>query len=112
MGAYLRLITPGVPVLGAFMFPGIYKFPAYRFECDGVFTNKVPTDAYRGAGRPEATFAVERIMDELAVELGMDPLELRRKNWIKRRGVPVHHGGRAPVRQRRLRRRPPSRRWS
>ncbi|WP_029434144.1 xanthine dehydrogenase family protein molybdopterin-binding subunit [Blastococcus sp. URHD0036] len=82
MGAYLRLITPGVPALGAFMFPGIYKFPAYRFECDGVFTNKVPTDAYRGAGRPEATFAIERIMDELAVELDMDPLELRRKNWI------------------------------
>ncbi|MGY1750123.1 xanthine dehydrogenase family protein molybdopterin-binding subunit [Modestobacter sp. SYSU DS0511] len=82
MGAYLRLITPGVPVLGAFMFPGIYRFPAYRFECDGVFTNKVPTDAYRGAGRPEATFAIERIMDELAVELDMDPLELRRKNWI------------------------------
>ena len=82
MGAYLRLITPGVPALGAFMFPGIYKFPAYRFDCDGVFTNKVPTDAYRGAGRPEATFAIERIMDELAVELDMDPLELRRKNWI------------------------------
>jgi len=82
MGAYLRLITPGVPLLGALMFPGIYKLPAYRFECDGVFTNKVPTDAYRGAGRPEATFAIERIMDELAVELGMDPLELRRKNWI------------------------------
>ncbi|WP_305884921.1 xanthine dehydrogenase family protein molybdopterin-binding subunit [Klenkia sp. PcliD-1-E] len=82
MGAYLRLITPGVPALGAFMFPGIYKFPAYRFECDGVFTNKVPTDAYRGAGRPEATFAIERIMDELAVELDMDPMELRRKNWI------------------------------
>ncbi|RBY96975.1 xanthine dehydrogenase family protein molybdopterin-binding subunit [Blastococcus sp. TF02-8] len=82
MGAYLRLVTPGVPILGAFMFLGIYKFPAYRFECDGVFTNKTPTDAYRGAGRPEATFAVERIMDELAVELGMDPLELRRKNWI------------------------------
>jgi carbon-monoxide dehydrogenase large subunit len=88
MGAYLRLITPGVPALGAFMFPGIYKFPAYRFECDGVFTNKVPTDAYRGAGRPEATFAIERIMDELAVELGMDPLELRRKNWIKAEEFP------------------------
>jgi carbon-monoxide dehydrogenase large subunit len=88
MGAYLRLITPGVPALGAFMFPGIYKFPAYRFECDGVFTNKVPTDAYRGAGRPEATFAVERIMDELAVELGMDPLELRRKNWIRAEEFP------------------------
>ena len=88
MGAYLRLVSPGVPVLGAFMFNGIYKFPAYRFECDGVFTNKVPTDAYRGAGRPEATFAVERIMDELAVELGMDPLELRRKNWIRAEEFP------------------------
>ncbi|SFO33342.1 xanthine dehydrogenase, molybdenum binding subunit apoprotein [Geodermatophilus obscurus] len=88
MGAYLRLITPGVPALGAFMFPGIYKFPAYRFECDGIFTNKVPTDAYRGAGRPEATFAVERIMDELAVELGMDPLELRRRNWIRAEEFP------------------------
>src|SRR5699024_1535930 len=82
MGAYLRLLTPGVPVLGAFMFPGIYRFPAYRFTCDGVFTTKVPTDAYRGAGRPEATFGIERIMDELAAELGMDPMELRRKNWI------------------------------
>jgi carbon-monoxide dehydrogenase large subunit len=88
MGAYLRLVSPGVPVLGAFMFNGIYKFPAYRFECDGIFTNKVPTDAYRGAGRPEATFAVERIMDELAVELGMDPLELRRKNWIRAEEFP------------------------
>jgi aerobic carbon-monoxide dehydrogenase large subunit len=88
MGAYLRLVTPGIPILGAFMFIGIYKFPAYRFECDGVFTTKTPTDAYRGAGRPEATFAVERIMDELAVELGMDPLELRRKNWIKAEEFP------------------------
>jgi carbon-monoxide dehydrogenase large subunit len=88
MGAYLRLVTPGVPVLGAFMFNGIYKFPAYRFECDGIFTNKTPTDAYRGAGRPEATFAIERIMDELAVELGMDPLELRRKNWIRAEEFP------------------------
>jgi carbon-monoxide dehydrogenase large subunit len=83
MGAYLRLVSPGITILGAFMFNGIYKFPAYQFVCDGIFTTKTPTDAYRGAGRPEATFAVERIMDELAIELGMDPLELRRKNWIK-----------------------------
>ncbi|MBE7189458.1 xanthine dehydrogenase family protein molybdopterin-binding subunit, partial [Jatrophihabitans endophyticus] len=82
MGAYLRLVGPGVPVLGAFMFNAIYKFPAYRFVCEGVFTTKTATDAYRGAGRPEATFGIERIMDELAVELGMDPMELRRKNWI------------------------------
>ncbi len=82
MGAYMRLISPGIPVLGAFMYNGIYKIPAYRFSCRPVFTNKVPTDAYRGAGRPEATFAIERMMAELAAELGMDPLELREKNWI------------------------------
>jgi len=88
MGAYLRLVTPGIPILGAFMYVGIYKFPAYLFDCRGIFTNKTPTDAYRGAGRPEATFAIERVMDELAVELGMDPLELRRKNWIKAEEFP------------------------
>ena len=83
MGAYLGLVTPGVPVLGAFMFNSIYKFGAYRFETTNIFTNKVWTDAYRGAGRPEATFAIERMMDELAVELGMEPMEVRRKNWIR-----------------------------
>jgi carbon-monoxide dehydrogenase large subunit len=88
MGAYLGLVTPGVPLLGAFMYNAIYKFPAYHFACTNVFTNKTLTDAYRGAGRPEATFAVERIMDELAVELGMDPLEIREKNWIKHEEFP------------------------
>ncbi len=82
MGAYLGLVTPGVPILGAFMYNAIYKFPAYRFECTGVFTNTTKTDAYRGAGRPEATFAIERAMDDLAAELDMDPIELRRRNWI------------------------------
>ncbi|MHA7271387.1 xanthine dehydrogenase family protein molybdopterin-binding subunit [Arthrobacter sp. HLT1-20] len=88
MGAYLGLVTSGVPVLGAFMFNSIYKFPAYRFECNNVFTNKAWTDAYRGAGRPEATFAIERMMDELAAELNMEPLELREKNWIKHSEFP------------------------
>jgi carbon-monoxide dehydrogenase large subunit len=88
MGAYLMLVTPGVPILGAFMYPGIYKMDAYKFRCVGVFTTKMPTDAYRGAGRPEATFAIERIMDELAAELGMDPLELRELNWIKHEEFP------------------------
>jgi carbon-monoxide dehydrogenase large subunit len=88
MGAYIRLVTAGVPILGAFMYPAIYKLPAYRFVCEGVFTTTTPTDAYRGAGRPEATFAIERIMDELAVELGMDPMELRRKNWITHEEFP------------------------
>jgi aerobic carbon-monoxide dehydrogenase large subunit len=83
MGAYLGIVTPGVPLLGAFMYNAIYKFAAYRFECTGVFTNTTKTDAYRGAGRPEATFAIERIMDELAAELGLDPMEVRRRNWIR-----------------------------
>jgi carbon-monoxide dehydrogenase large subunit len=82
MGAYLGLVGPGVPILGAFMYNSIYKVPAYRFECTGVFTNTTITDAYRGAGRPEATYAIERAMDELAVELGLDPIEVRRRNWI------------------------------
>jgi carbon-monoxide dehydrogenase large subunit len=88
MGAYLMLVTPGVPLLGAFMYPAIYKMDAYSFKCTGVFTTKMPTDAYRGAGRPEATYAIERIMDELAAELGMDPLEVRERNWIKHEEFP------------------------
>ncbi len=88
MGAYLQLVTPGIPVLGAFMFNSIYKMEAYSFTATGVFTTKTPTDAYRGAGRPEATFAIERMMDESAVELGMDPMELRRKNWIRHEEFP------------------------
>jgi carbon-monoxide dehydrogenase large subunit len=88
MGAYLRLVGPGVPLLGAFMYNAIYKMDAYSFTCSGVFTNKTPTDAYRGAGRPEATYAIERIMDELAVELGVDPLEIRRRNWIRHEEFP------------------------
>src|SRR4249919_2380223 len=88
MGAYLMLVTPGIPLLGAFMYNGIYKMDAYSFRCTGIFTTKMPTDAYRGAGRPEATFAIERIMDELAAELGMDPLEVRERNWIKHEEFP------------------------
>ncbi len=88
MGAYLMLVTPGVPLLGAFMFNSIYKMDAYSFRCTGVFTTKMPTDAYRGAGRPEATFAIERIVDDLAAELGMEPLELRERNWIRHEEFP------------------------
>jgi carbon-monoxide dehydrogenase large subunit len=88
MGAYLGIVTPGVPLLGAFMYNGIYKVPAYRFECAGVFTNTTKTDAYRGAGRPEATYALERIMDELAAELDLDPLEVRKRNWINHEEFP------------------------
>ena len=88
MGAYLGLVTSAIPFLGALMFNGIYKFPAYRWTGTNVFTNKAWTDAYRGAGRPEATFAVERLMDELAVEVGVDPMQIRERNWIKHEEFP------------------------
>lgn len=82
MGAYMQLVTPGIPLLGAFLYAGVYDVPAYDFSCTGVFTNKTPTDAYRGAGRPEASYAIERTMDTLAAEVGVDPAEIRRRNFI------------------------------
>ena len=83
MGAYLELVTPGIPLLGAWIYSGPYAIPNYSVTFTGVFTNTTPTDAYRGAGRPEATYVLERTMDALAKELGMDPIELRRKNFVK-----------------------------
>src|SRR5438067_3384101 len=82
-GAYLQLVTPGIPLLGAWLYGGAYAVEGYSFECTGVFTNTVPTDAYRGAGRPEATYAIERAVDALARKLGKDPVELRRLNFIR-----------------------------
>ena len=83
MGAYLQLGSPLIPLLGAFMYCGVYTFGAYSFKCTGVFTNKTPTDAYRGAGRPESAFAIERMVDLLALELDMSPVEVRRKNFYE-----------------------------
>ncbi len=88
MGAYIAIVGGGVPVLGAWMFNSIYKFPAYQFSVQTVLTNKPWVDAYRGAGRPEATYAIERLMDELAAEVGVDPLEIREKNWITHEEFP------------------------
>ena len=89
MGAYLQLVTPGIPILGAFLYAGVYDIPtAYDFSCTSVFTTLTPTDAYRGAGRPEATYAIERAMDALAAKLGIDPLELRRRNFIRKEQFP------------------------
>jgi carbon-monoxide dehydrogenase large subunit len=88
LGAYVGIVGGGVPVLGAWMFNAIYKFGAYQFNCQTVLTNKTWVDAYRGAGRPEATYAIERLMDELAAEVGVDPLEIRARNWIKHEEFP------------------------
>ena len=83
MGAYLQLVTPGIPLLGGFLYHGVYDIPNYDFECTSVFTNLTPTDAYRGAGRPEATYAIERAMDALARQVGVGPDEIRRRNYIR-----------------------------
>ncbi len=82
MGAYLQLLTPAIPGLGLILMAGAYDAQAIEFEQIAVFTNKVATDAYRGAGRPEAAYAIERLMDVIARELDLDPVEVRRKNFI------------------------------
>src|SRR5207302_754349 len=81
MSAYHQLLTPAIPTLTGLMLSGCYKIPAIQMNVTGVFTNKMSTDAYRGAGRPEATFVIERAMDLVAADLGMDVVELRRKNF-------------------------------
>ena len=81
LGAYHQLLTPAIPTLTGLMLSGSYKIPAISMTCKGVFTNKMSTDAYRGAGRPEATYVLERIVDIAAQELGLDPVEVRRKNF-------------------------------
>src|SRR5256886_2678828 len=83
IGAYNMLLTAAIPTLTMMMANATYDIPAIRATLTEVFTNKTPTDAYRGAGRPEATYFVERAMDMLARELKMDPAELRRKNFIQ-----------------------------
>ncbi len=83
IGAYNMLLTAAIPTLTMMMANATYNIPAIRTTLTEVFTNKTPTDAYRGAGRPEATYFVERAMDMLARELKMDPADLRRKNFIQ-----------------------------
>jgi len=89
MGAYLSTAAPGVPTwLFGLMLSGPYKIPNISVEVHGVLTNTTPTDAYRGAGRPEATYVLERMMDLVADRLGMDPVEVRRKNFIPKEEFP------------------------
>jgi len=81
LGAYHQLLTPAIPTLTGLMLSGSYKIRAIQMNVTGVFTNKMATDAYRGAGRPEATYVVERAVDLVAAELGMDTVDVRRKNF-------------------------------
>jgi len=85
LGAYLSTFSSSVPTyLYAPLLSGSYDIPAIYAEVDGVYTNTAPVDAYRGAGRPEATFVVERLVEIAARELGMDPARFRKKNYVKR----------------------------
>jgi len=90
LGAYHQLLTPAIPTLTGLMLSGAYKIPAIQMNVTGVFTNKMSTDAYRGAGRPEATYVVERVMDIIARELNLDPVDVRRKNFPKASEFPFH----------------------
>jgi aerobic carbon-monoxide dehydrogenase large subunit len=84
MGAYLSTFSSSVPTwLHGTLMAGNYKTPAIQVNVKAVFTNTVPVDAYRGAGRPEATFQLERLVDKAARELGVDPIALRRQNFIE-----------------------------
>ncbi len=88
LGAYLYFGTAEIPTLTTLMGTGPYLFTDLQYDLYGVFTNKVPTDAYRGAGRPEATYYQERMMDAIADDLGLDPADVRKRNFVKKDQFP------------------------
>jgi aerobic carbon-monoxide dehydrogenase large subunit len=88
MGAYLSQFAPYIPYLGAVLSPGVYNIPACHIRVRGVYTHTVPVDAYRGAGRPEAAYVIERLVDHAAREVGIAPDALRRRNFIKPDAMP------------------------
>jgi len=93
LGGYLSTIAPGIPTtLYGRIATGVYKIPAAYCKVWGVYTNTAMVDAYRGAGRPEASYLIERMMDRFAVEIGMDPAEVRRRNFIQPQDFPYDNG--------------------
>jgi carbon-monoxide dehydrogenase large subunit len=93
LGGYLSTIAPGIPTtLYGRITTGVYKIPAAYCHVLGVYTNTAMVDAYRGAGRPEASYLIERMVDRFAAEIGMDPAELRRKNFIQPGDFPYDNG--------------------
>jgi aerobic carbon-monoxide dehydrogenase large subunit len=88
MGAYLNCFAPYIPYVGAVMLPGVYDFAACYIRIRAAYTNTVPVDAYRGAGRPEASYVIERLVDVAARELDVTPDALRRRNFIKPKAMP------------------------
>jgi aerobic carbon-monoxide dehydrogenase large subunit len=88
MGAYLSQFAPLIPTLGAVLSPGVYDISTCHIRVRGVYTNTIPVDAYRGAGRPEAAYVIERLVDHAARELGVAPDALRRRNFIRASAMP------------------------
>ena len=88
MGAYLSTYAPYIPYIGAAMLPGVYDIPVCFIRVRAAFTNTVPVDAYRGAGRPEASYVIERLVDAAARDIGVEPVTLRRKNFIRPSAMP------------------------
>ncbi len=88
MGAYLSTYAPYIPYVGAGLLPGVYDFASCFIRVRAAYTNTVPVDAYRGAGRPEASYVIERLVDAAARELGIAPDALRRKNFIRPEQMP------------------------
>lgn len=88
MGAYFSEVAPYIPYLGATMSPGVYDIPVVHARVRAVWTHTVPVDAYRGAGRPEAAYLIERLVDAVALQLGKSPAEIRRKNFVPKAAMP------------------------
>jgi aerobic carbon-monoxide dehydrogenase large subunit len=88
LGAYLYPATGSVPVTAAMLLTGVYAIPAVDVELQGVATNKAPTGPYRGAGRPEACYIIERMIDRVARDIDMDPVEVRKRNFIPASALP------------------------
>jgi len=88
MGAYLSAFAPYIPYVGAVMLPGVYDFPTCFIRITAAFTNTLPVDAYRGAGRPEAAYLIERLVDTAARDIGISPEALRQRNFIKPKAMP------------------------
>jgi carbon-monoxide dehydrogenase large subunit len=93
LGAYLSTVAPGIPTtLYGRIITGVYRIPAAYVKVYGVYTNTAMVDAYRGAGRPEASYLIERMVDRFAAEIGMDPADVRRKNFIPPDAFPYDNG--------------------
>ncbi len=88
MGAYLSTYAPYIPYIGAAMLPGVYDIPVCFIRVRAAYTNTVPVDAYRGAGRPEASYVIERLVDAAARDIGVEPVALRRKNFVRPSAMP------------------------